>query len=62
MKRTTGSAASGHARTRSNPTRPAPGLGAPDGGRKALEDALLAVTAEADRLCGHAPVEPAPPQ
>ncbi len=37
------------------------GLGsAPDGGRKALEDALLAVTAEADRLCGHAPVEAAP--
>ncbi len=34
--------------------------GAPDGGRKALEDALIAVAAEADRLCGHAPIAPAP--
>lgn len=29
--------------------------------RRRLEDSLNAVTAEADRLCGQAPVEPAPP-
>jgi lysophospholipid acyltransferase (LPLAT)-like uncharacterized protein len=28
--------------------------------RRTIEDRLNAITAEADRLCGHAPVEPAP--
>jgi lysophospholipid acyltransferase (LPLAT)-like uncharacterized protein len=34
--------------------------GAAEAARRRLEDALNAVTAEADRLTGHAPVEPAP--
>ncbi|MBN9528609.1 MAG: lysophospholipid acyltransferase family protein [Alphaproteobacteria bacterium] len=29
--------------------------------RREVEDALNALTAEADRLCGHAPIEPGPP-
>jgi hypothetical protein len=29
--------------------------------RRRVEDSLNAITEEADRLCGHAPVEPAAP-